>query len=892
MSQKYRVPATLMKSALGGFLGVRGGGFSKDSWRFQRGYMPILSLLFAIVIAGLVMGIMQAVIPARTTQTAQENTSQTVDKLNEKILSESNWDGPYIVLVQRADGSFAYAYVDDADLKEGAFVGDITVRYANGEYGIVKEENGMFHFFLTKVGSQEPVRILERLVSGIKLPNKSIVLGQYSDAHIVDGRLVGDFAVFTALDSIQVSANRSAKGDLLAISVSPTLKTVDTGLQLIQREIMKMALQAEGRDPNILGVTTTATENESQIPVLSSTLGTNLLLQSFQSEGVVRIITNANNQNQSNTNQNNFNFPGFNLSAFNVPTAPNGFFPVGAGANGATGFTGATGVAGGDGATGASGAAGNNGEKGDSGAVGPTGATGAGGGGGGGGGDTGPSGATGATGAVGQTGPTGSSGSTGATGAVGQTGPTGSSGATGATGAAGVTGPSGATGSSGATGVTGPTGSSGATGATGAVGQTGPTGSSGSTGATGAVGQTGPTGSTGPTGNEGAAVTGPTGATGTTGATGATGVTGPTGATGVTGPTGSTGVTGPTGATGAAASLQAAYNTGETIDVNSGEGALIIDLSSANLDIKVGEGSDTGDYRVWDGTNTWIFVDESADTLDLGAAAGGGITIDGGTGTINVGNSNNTKTINIGTGTAADTIHIGDTSSADVITIGNSNASATLSLTGGDDWSISTAGLTVLGASTNSFTFDPSVGPNYVGTARPTKSIALSPEYSGAVATPYYGAGTDTNIIGSMTSDTDTTQGTSIRNYYQWERTVDATQHFYTIAVRVTLPKDFSAWATSNALVVNYRTESATNTVSDLDVRVYNENSATIVASSTDNASTSWSTVSIDDSTLDDGAGSEWDAADETAVIYLRMGSASSNYVQVGDIVLTYSAKF
>jgi len=235
---------------------------------------------------------------------------------------------------------------------------------------------------------------------------------------------------------------------------------------------------------------------------------------------------------------------------------------------------------------------------------------------------------------------------------------------------------------------------------------------------------------------------------------------------------------------------------------------------------------------------------------------------------------------------------IGTADAAKIITIGSSNAGATLQLTGGDDWSISTAGLAVLGASSNSFTFDPSNGPNYVGTARPTKKITLSPEYPGAVITAYYGAGTDTDLIGSMTSDTDTTQGTSIRTYYQWERTVDASQHYTTVAVRVTLPQDFSAWATSNALQVSYITENATNTVSDLDVRVYNENHATIVASSTDNASTSWTTVTIDDSTLDDGSDSEWDAAGETAVIYLRMGSASSNYVRVGDIILNYLAKF
>ena len=77
--------------------------------------------------------------------------------------------------------------------------------------------------------------------------------------------------------------------------------------------------------------------------------------------------------------------------------------------------------------------------------------------------------------------------------------------------------------------------------------------------------------------------------------------------------------------------LQTAYVGGNTIDITTGEGALDIDAQSANIDFEVGEGTDTGDFRVWDGSVNWILVDESADTLILGAAAGSGITL-GGTG--------------------------------------------------------------------------------------------------------------------------------------------------------------------------------------------------------------------------------------------------------------------
>jgi len=186
----------------------------------------------------------------------------------------------------------------------------------------------------------------------------------------------------------------------------------------------------------------------------------------------------------------------------------------------------------------------------------------------------------------------------------------------------------------------------------------------------------------------------------------------------------------------------------------------------------------------------------------------------------------------------------------------------------------------------NSFTFDVDTGPSYAGTARPTKIMTLSPEYQGAVLTDFYGAGTDSSTTGTMTSDAETVPASNIRSYYSWERNASG-QHFYTVAIRVTLPEDFSAWTTSNAAVINYITESATSTDSDVDVRIYLEGNGTVDASSTDNTSVTWTTVSFGSSDLD-----LWNAAGETAVIYLRLGSASGNFARVGDIELSYLASY
>lgn len=224
------------------------------------------------------------------------------------------------------------------------------------------------------------------------------------------------------------------------------------------------------------------------------------------------------------------------------------------------------------------------------------------------------------------------------------------------------------------------------------------------------------------------------------------------------------------------------------------------------------------------------------------------------------------------------------------------------SITSDAELVINASSSVVLGDTTNGLRINETFGSTsgYLGNARPTKKITLSAEYMGAVLSAFYGAGTDTNITGTMTSDTETTTTNSLMNYYQWNRT-NATLHYQTVAVRVTLPEDFSAWTTTNALVVNYVTDTTGTTSNVLDIRVYLEsNITTAVASDTGNASgtaDTWTTETIDDSAMDETADGgatepEWDEAGETAIIYLRMGSASGEHVRIGDIELSYLSRF
>ena len=211
---------------------------------------------------------------------------------------------------------------------------------------------------------------------------------------------------------------------------------------------------------------------------------------------------------------------------------------------------------------------------------------------------------------------------------------------------------------------------------------------------------------------------------------------------------------------------------------------------------------------------------------------------------------------------------------------GNTTGQITISPSNG-------TGIVTVGTATNGLTFDiANGGPTYNGTAQPVKKITLSPEYAGATLTAFNGLSTETNITGSMTSDTDT--ATDANNYYSWVAT-SGTQQFYVVAVRVTLPQDFSSWPASNAVVINYVTQSTTGTNSSVQARIYNDSRTSVYAGSAVASSVAgtWTSTSIGSASL-----TNWNTAGATAVIYLDMGSASSNYSRIGDIVLTYNSKF
>jgi hypothetical protein len=177
---------------------------------------------------------------------------------------------------------------------------------------------------------------------------------------------------------------------------------------------------------------------------------------------------------------------------------------------------------------------------------------------------------------------------------------------------------------------------------------------------------------------------------------------------------------------------------------SSGVGIADVTLASdatGNLDLTAIELTLTGDLAVAGGdltstSGTFNFLDAASNstTLDIG-----GVTTDLG------------NTINVAT----------NSTTADALTIGNANAATTIALTGGDDWSITGAGVLTLSASASAttaivatdtdYTNALSVGDNnIIGTTAAIDFTNFDVATTGAI-TVAAGVGLDTNGAGALT---------------------------------------------------------------------------------------------------------------------------------------------
>lgn len=163
-----------------------------------------------------------------------------------------------------------------------------------------------------------------------------------------------------------------------------------------------------------------------------------------------------------------------------------------------------------------------------------------------------------------------------------------------------------------------------------------------------------------------------------------------------------------------------------------------------------------------------------------------------------------------------------------------------------------------------------------------TRFVELHPAYPGKVTTnSLRGAAASGNNTVTESSDVDVVSNVG-RHYHENSSSESSLQDSY-IVVRWTIPDDFALWATSNAIQIDYRTESATYLNCHVDAYVYRSGTSAVKKASEDHASTTWATITIDDSDL---AGF---SAGDVIEIYIKLETRNSYYARCGKIKFNYT---
>ena len=167
------------------------------------------------------------------------------------------------------------------------------------------------------------------------------------------------------------------------------------------------------------------------------------------------------------------------------------------------------------------------------------------------------------------------------------------------------------------------------------------------------------------------------------------------------------------------------------------------------------------------------------------------------------------------------------------------------------------------------------------------RKVEIHPFFPGGLLT--------TSLRGSAASGNNTitiTNGQDVvsdvaHSYYNGISS-EASLNDYYVAVRFTLPLNFTAWATANAIQIGYRTASVNSADCHVDVYVYKSGTGGIIASSENNVNVNWSNIGISGSSLVAGP-TTWVAGD-IVELYIKLESKNSNYARIGKIAFNYTS--
>jgi len=313
----------------------------------------------------------------------------------------------------------------------------------------------------------------------------------------------------------------------------------------------------------------------------------------------------------------------------------------------------------------------------------------------------------------------------------------------------------------------------------------------------------------------------------------------------------------------------AGTNTSNTQSINIGNVG-----SGGTTNVLIGSSSAaTAGTTTIQGASSILLGNGITPLITVGASSGG---------TINIGS--------VGSSTNTTTLHIADTTAAiQTVTIGSTNTTSATTIQGGATGNINlaTGGTITLGTTTNGITFTPTTGITATGTAQHTKTIILPAEYAGAVLDASNDSSCSAANNGTMTSGFDLTNGV---NYYKWAS--NASAQCYDVVVRVPIPADWVAWASTTPVAVNTYTTNTSTSLVNLEVR---NSSGTLESSCnyvniTPGSTSTWSTTNSSNCVF--ASTTTGYSASGMMTLRLRLTGNASSDVRTGGITLTYKSSF
>jgi hypothetical protein len=221
-----------------------------------------------------------------------------------------------------------------------------------------------------------------------------------------------------------------------------------------------------------------------------------------------------------------------------------------------------------------------------------------------------------------------------------------------------------------------------------------------------------------------------------------------------------------------------------------------------------------------------------------------------------------------------------------------SGSSGTITLNGPQDINTTAAvtfGSLTVGSAGNTVMLDTTSGITLAGTARHTKRITLTPEYSGAV---FHSPGSSN--VGYMTSDfvTGLTSGQGYKhNYYQWS-TDQTSAQAYDIVVRYQLPSDFDGFASSTPFNLwNFAKDTSYNNVK-YDIYDASGNDCYGSMQTASSTTNTWILATLGNPT---SGSCSFNANDVVTIIIEPSADATAttnDVMQVGEFQFDYKAKF